>query len=401
MAGVDLSIVDAILKEDYLGPIREEVNLATPVLPRIETNSRDIVGREAVIPFRMELPQGAGARAEKAILPPATSSVYKEARVPLTYYYGVIEATGQSIRQTNKGDKGSFGRTTELEMKGIKDLLKLLTAHDVYLGDNLGDTIVDGVNDPDLIVTLGTQANMEYFFVGMRVDVLNAAFVTIADSAVIASVDKAAKTVTVTGVAAFTTIAGGRIVREDTFGVSLNGLFDLIGTGTLYGIDPVLFPRWQSTVNATFGAFTDVKLQTLLDDIRTASGKSPTAIYSNYPLQRTYWQSLVANPRYQTGTVPQKLAGGFKMLEYVGGAEPIPWIADHLMPFQSLLLPHEPDLQFFAPGDWDWIEGSSGNVWSADIIGATKKDTFSAVIQRDMQLGIYSRNSSGKALLVT
>ena len=64
-----LATANAILKEDYLGPLRSALNTSTPVLTRLDKNSRDIVGKEAWIPVELELNQGGGARAESAVLP--------------------------------------------------------------------------------------------------------------------------------------------------------------------------------------------------------------------------------------------------------------------------------------------------------------------------------------------
>ena len=132
---------------------------------------------------------------------------------------------------------------------------------------------------------------------------------------------------------------------------------------------------------------------------RIASGKYPTVILSDFARQQKYWATLTANPRYITGSA-EKLDGGFKTLEYSAGGAPIPWVADRLCPMETIFTLHEPDLQVFSPGDWDWID-VGGSVWLPDIYGATGKDVYKAVLFRDMELGCTSRISQGKMTGVT
>jgi hypothetical protein len=56
---------------------------------------------------------------------------------------------------------------------------------------------------------------------------------------------------------------------------------------------------------------------------------------------------------------------------------------------------HEPDIQVFTPGDWDFID-IGGDVWLPQIIGANGVDSFKATLHRSIELGVYVRNSHGK-----
>lgn len=397
----NLANANAILKDDYLGPLRTALNTSTPLLTRLDKNSRDIAGRQAWIPVEMALNQGAGARAENAVLPLAGQGEYKELLADLKHYYGSLSVTGPVMRQTSKGERGSFTRIVDAEAKGIKKLLSLVLAHDFYIGHELAKATTEG---PVNTMQLAADANMEYFKKDMLVDVVIAATgVPVANGTAITvtAVDKANKTITVDG-AGVTTVAGTHIVvRDGTFGNTVTSLEEIIDdTADVYGVVTANFDEWKSTVESAFGGFTVSKLQKLIDDIVVFSGKYPTALYSDYTLQRKYFETLVANPRYQVTSGSKKLDGGFRSLEYSGGGEPIPWIADRLCPGQTIYAVHEPDIKVFSPGDFDWID-IAGDVWLPDILGATPKDNWKAVLFRDMELGAYNRNSHGKAKGVT
>lgn len=399
MAQASMSQADAILKEDYLGPLRSALNVSTPILDRLVKNTRDIVGREAWIPVEMGLSQSGGARSETGVLPAAGQGSYKELKVALKHYYASLAATGFVIRQTNKGEKGSFARIVDLEVKGLKKMLGLVLAHDFYLGHKLAACAGNG---PNTVIQLAADTNMEYFFVGMVVDIVDGTTGTpnVAGTP-ISVVDKALKQITV-GTSG-TWLATDIVVRENTFGQTVTPLFDLIDdTVNIHGVTTASFDAWKSTVNTNFGAFSVSKLQAEIDKVVIASGKMPTAIYGDYERQRKYWETLTANPRYVAigNGGPKVMDGGFRTLEYSGGGSPITWIADRHMPSGSLLLVHEPDLQVFAPGDWEFIE-VGGTSWLPDIYGASAKDAYKAVLFRDMELGALNRNSHGKLLQVS
>ncbi|NIQ83149.1 MAG: hypothetical protein GTN93_34800, partial [Anaerolineae bacterium] len=218
-----------ILKEDYLGPLRSALNTSTPLFSRLEKNERDIAGKEAWIPIEMELNQGTGARGENEVLPVAGAGEYKELRVPLKHYYGVMSVTGPVMRQTEKGDRGSFGRIVDIEAKGIKKTLGLNLAHDFYAGDNLG--LTTGATSGDATVELDSASrpyNMQWFRKGMRVDILDAGGAVVAGGSdlPITAVDKTAGTITVTGTPS--DVAGGRVVRTGTAGKAMTSLEEII-----------------------------------------------------------------------------------------------------------------------------------------------------------------------------
>src|SRR3990167_3238513 len=167
---LDLSVFDAILKDDYLGPLVSRINIAHLLLKRLDVNTKDIAGRKAIIPMEFGFNQGVGARKEKAILPAAGEGEYKVAEQKLKSYYGSMELTGQTMRQSAKGDRGSFGRAIDVETKGLKNSLSLMLGHDFYMGHELGECTNQTVDISATGITMSAATNMEYFYKGMVLD---------------------------------------------------------------------------------------------------------------------------------------------------------------------------------------------------------------------------------------
>ena len=85
--GSTLSTFDAILKTQYLGPIREQLNSSSVLYSRLEKNEDSVVGKNFTIPLHYGRNEGVGARAEGGTLPAAGSQAYKECILPMRYQY--------------------------------------------------------------------------------------------------------------------------------------------------------------------------------------------------------------------------------------------------------------------------------------------------------------------------
>ena len=69
----NMANADAILKDDYIGPIIEELNQKTYCLDQIERDSDHIdhTGRRAVVPVHKNRNRGRGSLADAGTLPTA------------------------------------------------------------------------------------------------------------------------------------------------------------------------------------------------------------------------------------------------------------------------------------------------------------------------------------------
>src|SRR5256885_1624952 len=105
MAGLTFTTADKVLKEDYLPPVREQLNMQNALLAQVEKNSTDIEGRRALLSLHTSRTTGVGARAEGGTLPSAGVQGYTEQRIPVKNVYGRIQVSGPVIAAM-KSDKG-------------------------------------------------------------------------------------------------------------------------------------------------------------------------------------------------------------------------------------------------------------------------------------------------------
>ena len=148
MAGVNIAAIDDILKLDYQGPIREQLQNTNVLLAHVrkDTSRNSFQGKEAVIPVHTGRNVGRGFRAESDILPVAGAQTYDQAKFHMSYLYGRIALTGQSIA-VSRNDRGSFARALDLEMKGLQTDMKR-TLQRVTWGDGTG--MLSGLRGFDL-----------------------------------------------------------------------------------------------------------------------------------------------------------------------------------------------------------------------------------------------------------
>ena len=189
-----LSLMTAILKEFYIGPLRNQINMASPVYQRVKRNSLDVSGVEAWIPLKKAHSQAIGSRAELGPLPTAKQVKTKEAKVPLKNFYGVMRVSGPSIKAT-RNDRGAFVKIIDLEATGMKEGMTIDFNRQFY-GTARGDIAKTGVTSASLTVVLASDANMELFVEDMNIDIFNSGetIITNGNSRTIEAIDKTAKT---------------------------------------------------------------------------------------------------------------------------------------------------------------------------------------------------------------
>ena len=87
---VDRSVFDAMLKEDYLPPIRDQINRATASLDLIKPKDVAVVGRNYIVPLIATKHKGVTSRsgATKAAnkLPTASNQTYKVSTWNVQYH---------------------------------------------------------------------------------------------------------------------------------------------------------------------------------------------------------------------------------------------------------------------------------------------------------------------------
>src|SRR5436305_13555153 len=117
--GQTLAGAEAVLKEDYVPPIIEQLNQKTFFLDQIERDAKavDHTGKRAVVPVHSKRNRGRRSISEGGTLPKAGAQGYLDAIVPLRYHTQAIEITDQSI-EASKSDAGAFINLLTAETQG-------------------------------------------------------------------------------------------------------------------------------------------------------------------------------------------------------------------------------------------------------------------------------------------
>lgn len=110
--------VDQILKEFYLGPIREQLNSDTLLARRLAKNSENVEGRIVVIPLHTGRNVGIQAALEGGLLADPGNQTYTDMRFPVKYNYGRIKVSGPALASA-RTSRGAFVRVLDSEIKGL------------------------------------------------------------------------------------------------------------------------------------------------------------------------------------------------------------------------------------------------------------------------------------------
>ena len=209
--GSTLSTFDAILKTQYLGPIREQLNSSSVLYSRLEKNEDSVVGKNFTIPLHYGRNEGVGARAEGGTLPTAGNQAYKECIVPMRYQYGRIQITGPTIKAA-RSNEGAFLRAVDSEMRGLERDMKSSMNRQAF-GDGTGALTVCGTTSASTTVVVASTAKLR---IGMPIDVL-------VTSTGATSTGAAGRTVLSITDATHFVISGTAITTDNTFSVYIAG----------------------------------------------------------------------------------------------------------------------------------------------------------------------------------
>lgn len=388
--GTTLTTFDAILKNQYLGPIREQLNNTCLLYSRLEKNEDSVVGKNFTIPLHYGRNEGVGARAEGGTLPTAGNQAYKECIVPMRYQYGRIQISGPTIKAA-RSNAGAFVRAVDSEMRGLeKDMRASMNRQAFGDGTGILATCASAASD-GVTVTVDSTAKLR---VGMPVDILVTATGATTAGVVgdtVASITSATVFVLTTGVTTYGSIG-------DTYSVYVSGsrnneMMGLSGivsaTTTLQSLDVSSYPWWKATVQAGSGsnrAISDTIIQTAIDTLEANSSGMCTAMYTSFGVRRAY-QALLTATKQLVNT--QELQGGYKAISYLGGAHgSIPIIADKDAPANKIFCVDENELAIYRLADFDWMQEDG-----AILSRVSGRDAYEAVLYVYQELGTSMRNA--------
>lgn len=392
-----LSLADSALKEDYLPPMREQLNNTNLLLMQIEKNTKDVEGRRAVLSLHVRRNNGVGARAEGGTLPSAGQQKYAEERVGLRFNYGRIELTGPVIRAM-KSDNGSFVRAVQSETKGVTNDLKRDVNRQLW-GTSDGVIVAIAAGSTTTVINFATTATAvqkRQIEIGMLVDIgTSTPFTSVGVAREVTAVS--ATTFTVTPAFTAAPAAADSVVRNGSGGSGtaqqeLTGVQTIINsTGTLFNVSPTTEPVWASTVQSNSGT-----LRTPSENVFTAavhatqiaSGDDAIdAFVTSDGVYRAYANTMAAQKRYPNTL---ELKGGFTGLSITAGAGaneiPLSWDRDAPSNIAwgmdwSSMFEHQ-------MSDWEWMQEDG-----AVLARVSGRDAYEATLFKYHELTIDQRNA--------
>lgn len=404
-----LQAADAVLKEDYKGPVREQLNNANVMLAQVERNSDDIVGRRWVTPLHVGRNRGVGARAEMADLPRPGHQQYDNTFGAFRSMYARIELTGQSIEAMKK-DRGSFIRALRPEMEGATTDAMRDYCRQVW-GTSNGVIATAAAGGAGNTVTLdpGTREDqLRHLEEGFLVDIGTLADPTsVAAEREVLAVDYDAMTITIDGAAV--TAAGGEFIfraggggvsdqsgRPDDGQVELTGLQNMVDdTSVLHTLDPADEPRWRAAVIDNGGTPRSISEQLVTRAIMQGeirSGRTPNLLIGSDGVFRAYGNLLAGLKRF-TDTV--NLKGGYRGLSISAaragrdGATDLALTWDRDCPNGRLYGLDTSAFTFYEMLDWEWMDDDG-----AVLNRVPNKDAFEATLKKYGEFACTRRNSN-------
>lgn len=367
---VTMNSADNALKSLYLGVVSEQLNTSVnPLLAKIKQTTQDVWGKEIRRLAQYGINGGIGAGTEDGTLPAAAGNNYDQFVLTLKNLYGTIEISDKAVR-ASENNVGAFVNLLNAEMEGLLKASSFNFGRMLF-GDGNGTLgTVSEVKDDGSVVLDGVKNVVE----GMVIDFLSSSGVAIsgATGRRITSVDRANKTITVTGtkLTSTTVPADSIITVQNSYGKEITGLKAIFSsTGSLYGLDRAthkwLIPHMKSDV----GTISETVIQEAIDTLEENTGSQVNFIVCSSGVKRAYQKALAA---YKRNVDVMELKGGYKALSYNG----IPVVSDRFCPDGTMYLLNTDDFALHQLCDWKWLEGEDGRV----IKQVANKPVYSATL---------------------
>lgn len=395
--GATLTTATNILKEIYEPRIREQLQNWLKTSKRIEQTSEGVTsevgGKYVVFPVHVKRNHGIGARLEMEQLPTAQNQGYARAQVGLSYQYGSIRLSGQSMELAQSNFQ-AFASVLDEEVNGVqRDLAKDFNRQ-VY-GTSVGAlATVTGANAAAVIPATNTQ----YLEVGMLIDIYDSTGVTLKTAVGGVTITAITKNTnfTVSTAPGVATVNGDIAVRQGSLNREIIGFSQIVDdTSTLFNINPATEPLWKSVINSNAGvnrALSEGLMIKMVDDVYTNGGNT-TAIFTTLGVRRAYFNLLQQQRRYCD---TKDFEGGFKGLAFSTDNGEIPVVTDVDCQPNRMYFMNEKELKIYRESDWSFMD-RDGSKWQR-VIGF---DAYDATLYKYCQLGTHRRNSHGKILDIT
>lgn len=396
---LDKTVFSGALKEFFLPVLREQLVFQSEYLTQIERGNEDVEGLEAVLSLHVGRNEGIGARKEMEDLPAPGNQSYTKARVGLKYNYAQFQLSGPVMRSSDT-DRGGWVRPLESESKGVvvnlrEDVDRQLTG----TSDGVLAATALNAGATNDVITSATATQLRYLRPNMKVDIGTVANPTsVAEARTITAVDRATKTITISG-AAVTTATTDRVFRHGSGGSGsdqreITGIQTIVdSTGTLFGVDPTVYPEWAAyEKDASAAALSDAMVGELIDEIAlTSPAGVPNWAFTTHSQVRKYAASQSTLRRF-VNTVDLKF--GFKGVEISSTSGSLAVSALRNAPAEQFFAVNTNHLKLHTASDWEFMD-EDGSVLTRVETG-NGKDAYKATLFQYAEQMTDVRSAHGK-----
>jgi hypothetical protein len=386
--GATMTTIDAVTKEIYGPRIVDQMENETVLTKRIEKTSRGTTseagGKYVTFPLKTRRNHGIGYRTELEALQAAGQQGYASVRVPLSYGYGRVHLSGQSV-ELAKENFQAFASTLTAEMDGLRNDIQKDTNR-ILWGNGLGvlATINAGATTVNTVSVGTTVDDLHFIELDMQIDILDATGVTVkASNRKVTALNETTGDFTFDG-AAITVVATDIIVRTGNYNKEPEGISSLVkASGTLFNLSASTEPKWKSYEDTTGGALSESKMIAICDRLRINGGR-PSVIMTDLGTRRAYFNLLTTQRRF-TGT--KTFEGGFTGLTF-SYDDDIPVVTDTDAPAGKMWFLREEDFTIYRRNPWAF-DDMDGGVWK----WVTGYDAYEAMMKQYWEFAISRRNT--------
>ena len=350
---VTLASADSALKSFYLDAVAQQLNTeVNPLLAKIKQSTADVWGKEVRRLAQYGVNGGVGAGTEEGSLPAAGGNNYDQFVTTLKNLYGTIEISDKAVR-ASENSAGAFVDLLNAEMEGLLRSSAFNFGRMLF-GDGSGILCTVSAVTGN-VVTVDSVKNV---IEGMTVDVLDADGDQVSGVTArrITAVDRADKTITLSGGTLTGVVAGCTLCVQGSHNLELTGLGAIFkDDGSLYGLSRAERPWMVPYIKESVGTISENAIQTAIDYLEETAGSRVDMIVCSWGVKRAL-QAVLAESRMQTDMA--ELAGGYRTITYNG----IPVVADRFCPAGTMYLLNTRDFCLHQLCDWKWLEGDDGKV---------------------------------------
>lgn len=403
----NMANADAILKDDYIGPIIEELNQKTYMLDQIERDSDHIdhTGRRAIVPVHKNRNRGRASLADAGTLPGAGNQSWDDAIIDLRYHYLGIEISDVAIEASQSND-GAFISILEAETKGAAvDMRKDINRQVFGTGDGLLGSC--GTTSSSTTLVMGDSFDLQYVHIGDTIDV-------IVKSSGATSTGKVGTLVSDRDVANHTLTIADSVTTDSTFGVyitgnrneEMDGLRNICDSGrTLHSIDSTSAGNYYwdgnvvdvgSSITATAVAG-ESSFEQLFDQIGQSGNGDVEVCLTTRGIRRRLADSYQSQKRFNDAQAVT-VHGGYSAIM----VNEVPVVADDDCPKTFAFALNKSALKWFEQVKPGWLQSQGGDIFQLKNAGTGKSSAnWQAWLRWYAALGCVAPNRTGQLKFCT